>query len=263
MSTTRLLSNKTFKMGEAKSAMIALLFLAVVEFALSNAQDVPWAQITAAPGTAAQYLDRRDYSYDTANSHLYGYTSVGMDGTRTQWSAKSCDDIAPTMVIETFQNTVFGGCWAVSTADVLGLYATTASADFITGCSGQIAIGTSTTWDCATQGNCVFNTIYPDLASTSLTLAAICANATAGNTYIHALTTSAATPATAPTSPVTPASPSRTSGAGSHGLSKGDVIALAVGLGVGIPTLIVMICAWLCPCTPWTNFNRRRRAYGP
>jgi hypothetical protein len=64
--------------------VIALLFLALVEFAISNAQDVPWAQITAAPGTTAQYLDRRDYSYDTANSHLYGYTSVGMDGTRTQ-----------------------------------------------------------------------------------------------------------------------------------------------------------------------------------
>lgn len=58
-----------------------------------------------------------------------------------------CEDIAPTMLIETFQNTVFGLCWAVSTVNLLDLYATTASADYITACSGQIAIGTSTTWD--------------------------------------------------------------------------------------------------------------------
>jgi hypothetical protein len=129
----------------------------------------------------------------------------------------------------------------------------------------------------AAAGNCVFNTIYPDLASTSLTLAGICVNATAGNTYIHALTTPAGkyrqfscqfeetsdysveTTATAPTNPT---SPTGTSGTGSSGLSRGDVVALAIGLGIGIPTLMVMICAWLCPCTPWTNFSRRRRAHG-
>jgi hypothetical protein len=124
--------------------------------------------------------------------------------------------------------------------------------------------------------NCVFNTIYPDLASTSPTLAAVCANATAGNTYIHALTTPTGKKAplfastqessncrveTSATAPTSPTGPNGTSGTGSHGLSKGDVIALAVGLGIGIPTLIVMICAWLCPCTPWIGFNRRRRGY--
>jgi hypothetical protein len=41
----------------------------------------------------------------------------------------------------------------------------------------------------STLGNCVFNTIYPELASTSSTLAATCVQATTGNTYIHALTT--------------------------------------------------------------------------
>jgi hypothetical protein len=61
-------------------------------------------------------------------------------------SAKICDDLAPTFLIETFQNTVFGLCWAVSTVN-LDLYATTVSEDYITACSGRIAIGTSTTWD--------------------------------------------------------------------------------------------------------------------
>lgn len=64
--------------------MIALAFLALIEVAISNAQDVPWAQITPAPGPMAKYVDRRDFSYDTANPQLYGYTSVGMDGTQTQ-----------------------------------------------------------------------------------------------------------------------------------------------------------------------------------
>lgn len=244
-------------MGEAKLAVIALPFLALIEGAISNAQDVPWAQITPAPGPIARYLERRDFSYDTANPHLYGYTSVGMDGTQTQWSAQSCDNLAPTMVIETFQNTVFGGCWAVSTATVLG-YATTASADFITSCTGQIAFGTSTTWNCASAGNCVFNTIYPDLASTSSTLAATCVNAATGNTYIHALTTPAETPANAPTNPT---SPTGISGTGSSGLSASDIIALAVGLGMGVPALIVAICAWLYPRAVGERY-RRRRAHG-
>ncbi len=64
--------------------MVALLFLSLIEGAISNAQDIPWAQITPAPGPIARYVDRRDYSYDTENPYLYGYTSVGMDGTQTQ-----------------------------------------------------------------------------------------------------------------------------------------------------------------------------------
>jgi hypothetical protein len=69
---------------KAKYAVVALPFLALIEAAISNAEEVPWAQITAAPDPNARYVDRRDYSYDTANPHLYGYTSVGMDGTQTQ-----------------------------------------------------------------------------------------------------------------------------------------------------------------------------------
>ena len=68
----------------SKSTVKALLFLSLVEVAISNAQHVPWAQITTAPSSTARYVDRRDYSYDTANPHLYGYTSVGMDGTQTR-----------------------------------------------------------------------------------------------------------------------------------------------------------------------------------
>lgn len=64
--------------------MIALLLLALFKHVISDVQDVSGPQITAAPGTTTQHLDRRDFSYDTANSHLYGYISVGMDGTRTQ-----------------------------------------------------------------------------------------------------------------------------------------------------------------------------------
>jgi hypothetical protein len=67
----------------ASSLLIALLF--VFEVVTSNDQYVPWAQVTAAPLTTAQYVhraDRRDY--DTANPHLYGYTSVALSGTRTQ-----------------------------------------------------------------------------------------------------------------------------------------------------------------------------------
>lgn len=217
-------------------ALIAVLFLA--KAVISDDPSVSWPQITPAPSAPRQYLDQR--GYDTLSSNLYGYTSVGMNGTRTRWSAKSCDTLAPTMRIETIQDTVFGGCWAVSTTTVLEILVATASADFITGCSGQIAIGTSTTWNCSPLG-CVFNTIYPDLASTSPTLGPICAQATAGNTYFHTLTT----PTAAPTET-------------SHGLTKGDIIALAVGLGVGIPTIIIMICAWLCPCTPILKVHRRR-----
>lgn len=60
--------------------MIALFF--IVELATSHG--VPWAQITAAPapGISAQSLERRDY--DTASPALYGYTSVGMSGTKTK-----------------------------------------------------------------------------------------------------------------------------------------------------------------------------------
>jgi len=126
----------SFRLHVATPAVILLLILPA--FASGTGQDLPWARITAAPS-----LDRRDY--DIANSRLYGYTSVGMDGTSTRWSAKMCGDLAPTMRIETFQNTVFGLCWAVSTVNFLGLFATTASVDYITACSGRIAIGTSTT----------------------------------------------------------------------------------------------------------------------
>lgn len=31
------------------------------------------------------------------------------------------------------------------------------------------------------------------------------------------------------------------------GLDRGDIIALGVGLGVGIPTILIMLAAWLCP----------------
>jgi hypothetical protein len=67
----------------ASSLLIALLF--VFEVVTSNDQYVPWAQVTAAPLTTAQYVHRvgrRDY--DTANPHLYGYTSVALSGARTQ-----------------------------------------------------------------------------------------------------------------------------------------------------------------------------------
>lgn len=49
-----------------------------------------------------------------------------------------------------------------------------------------------------------------------------------------------------------------TSGGGASGLSTNDIITLAVGLGVGITTLLLMLCAWLCPCMPW-RISRRRR----
>ena len=61
------------------SAMILLLFLPVSVSGIG--QDLQGARITAAPAAATQSFDRRDY--DTANSHLYGYTSVGMEGTKT------------------------------------------------------------------------------------------------------------------------------------------------------------------------------------
>lgn len=61
------------------STVILRLFLPVL--VSGTGQDLPWARITAAPAAATQSLDRRDY--DTANSRLYGYTSVGMDGTKT------------------------------------------------------------------------------------------------------------------------------------------------------------------------------------
>lgn len=235
--TPHIISDKLFKMGVANFALIAVISL--VGFVISDDQRVPWAQITPAPSVPPQHLHQR--GYDTSNPYLYGYTSVGMNGTRTIWSAKSCNKIAPTMFVETIQDTVFGGCWAVGTTTILELWAVTASADFITACSGHMAIGTSTTWDCSTLGNCIFDTIYPDLASTSPTLGATCAQATAGKTYFHTLVT-----------------PTAASTETSHGLSKGDIIALAVGLGVGIPTIIIMICAWLCPCTPILKFHRRR-----
>lgn len=60
----------------------AALLLFLPAFVSSTSQDLPWALITAAPAAATKSLDRRDY--DTANSHLYGYTSVGMDGTKTK-----------------------------------------------------------------------------------------------------------------------------------------------------------------------------------
>jgi hypothetical protein len=63
----------------ASSLLIALLF--VFEVVTSNDQYVPWAQVTAAPLTVHR-VDQRDY--DTANPHLYGYTSVALSGTQTQ-----------------------------------------------------------------------------------------------------------------------------------------------------------------------------------
>lgn len=36
--------------------------------------------------------------------------------------------------------------------------------------------------------------------------------------------------------------------AGSSGLSTSDRIAIGVGLGVGIPTIVITLAAWLCPC---------------
>jgi hypothetical protein len=59
--------------------MILLLFLPVS--VSGTGQDLPETRITTAPAAGTQSFDRRDY--DTANSHLYGYTSVGMDGTKT------------------------------------------------------------------------------------------------------------------------------------------------------------------------------------
>ena len=48
------------------------------------------------------------------------------------------------------------------------------------------------------------------------------------------------------TSTSTSASTSSGSGSGS-GLNTGDIIALVVGLGIGIPTIVIMLAAWLFP----------------
>jgi hypothetical protein len=41
---------------------------------------------------------------------------------------------------------------------------------------------------------------------------------------------------------------SETSGTNGGGLSQSDKVAIGVGLKVGIPTLVVAIVVWLCPC---------------
>ena len=38
-----------------------------------------------------------------------------------------------------------------------------------------------------------------------------------------------------------------TSSSTRSGLKTGDIIALAVGLGIGVPTIIIMLCTWLLP----------------
>lgn len=69
-------------LGTSKVANFALIaVISLVGFVISDDQRVPWAQITPAPSVPPQHLHQR--GYDTSNPYLYGYTSVGMNGTRT------------------------------------------------------------------------------------------------------------------------------------------------------------------------------------
>jgi uncharacterized membrane protein YfcA len=86
--------------------------------------------------------------------------------------------------------------------------------------------------------------------ATATRIAGVATGATGASQGTGTATTSAAgnSAPTAGSTGTSGGSSGNASSTGSSGLSTSDRIAIGVGLGVGIPSVVIALAAWLCPC---------------